>query len=243
MTDGIDDLSARPDRAAQLPDAVLLAVNRLWTIARAFSNTAHDVNNALQVIAGSAELLEARDLDPAVRRRVETIRAEAGRAAVAIGQLLSYSRATPGAAQSIDVSAVVEDAVAMRAASASRRRVVVSFEPGDRSSRMAFADPAAATQIVLNLLLVAEDLVAGQQNARVVARLAAVESGVEIRIEVSSDGGTGETAAPGDPDVDAMTSARQWWAAETIATTQAGHIRKEPSPRGQVLILHLNQNR
>ena len=65
--------TSRPAVTKGLPDEALQEVNRLWTIARAFSNTAHDVNNALQVIAGSAELIEARELDPALRDRKSVV--------------------------------------------------------------------------------------------------------------------------------------------------------------------------
>lgn len=92
VADPSDLRASRPALAAGLPDDALQEINRLWTIVRVFSNTAHDVNNALQVIAGSAELLEARDLDSAVRRRVETIRVEAAKAAITINRLLTYAR-------------------------------------------------------------------------------------------------------------------------------------------------------
>jgi hypothetical protein len=54
----------RPSLAAAVPDESLEEINRLWTIARAFANTAHDVNNALQVIAGNAEFASTQALEP-----------------------------------------------------------------------------------------------------------------------------------------------------------------------------------
>ena len=55
-----------------------LTLNRLATIARLVAGAAHEVNNALQVIGGSAELLQNRtDLPETVQKTLTSIRAQA----------------------------------------------------------------------------------------------------------------------------------------------------------------------
>lgn len=241
MHDVPDDLTARPPLAGRVPDATLTEINRLWTIVRAFSNTAHDVNNALQVIAGSAELLEARELDPAVRRRVETIRAEAARAATTINRLLTYARGEPVASQVIDLWPVVEGAVAMRAASASRHRIVLALdrpEASDRKPCWARVDLGRTTQALLDLLLAAEDVVARRRGARIAVGLDGSADGIQVRIAASCD----EEISGGQVDADdrlALTAHAQMWAAASLATAQAGSLQIELGGKGRILTLTL----
>ena len=56
----------------------VISLNRLATVARVLSGTAHDVNNALQIIGGSAELLEGQPgLAEPARRALTRIRSQA----------------------------------------------------------------------------------------------------------------------------------------------------------------------
>jgi signal transduction histidine kinase len=71
----------------------LVEVNRLRIVARVVSNAAHDINNALQVIGGSAEMLGMRStLGPAEQRRVQVIAAQAERIAATLACLSSITR-------------------------------------------------------------------------------------------------------------------------------------------------------
>lgn len=222
MHDRSDEPAARPAAAGDLPDAALLEINRLWTIVRAFSNTAHDVNNALMVIAGSAELLEARELEPPVRKRVETLRAEAARAATAVERLLTYARAEGGVVQLIEVWPIVETAAAMRAASAGRRRIALTLAGHDGTAARARADATRLLQAVLDLLLAAEDAVAGRRGARIVVSVAVAAAMVHVRVAASSEEGTDAVVASAPGAL--LTAAAQVWSAGAIAGQLGGEI-------------------
>src|SRR3954469_2425921 len=125
----IDPRTVRPALAAGVADEALEEINRLWTIVRAFSNAAHDVNNDLQVIAGNAELLAGRELDPTVRRRVQAIREQAVAPPPTFNRPLSYSRSDPAAPAAVDACQVLAEAVAMRRSSLHRARIAVTSEP------------------------------------------------------------------------------------------------------------------
>ena len=74
-----------------------LTLNRLATIARLVAGAAHEVNNALQVIGGSAELLQNRtDLPEAVQKTLTRIRDQAARAASAMTGVVALSRPSVG---------------------------------------------------------------------------------------------------------------------------------------------------
>lgn len=218
-----------------MSDAALEEVNRLWTIVRAFSNTAHDVNNALMVIAGSAELLEARELEPAVRKRVETVRAEAARAATTITRLLTYAQSPSGTPQRTDLWPVVESAVAMRAASANRHRIVLNVERPDAAPCWATIDVARTTQALLDVLLAAEDIVARKKNARLVVTVKGSGSVVQVAAAASCDEpGSFEREAE---ERDSLTAAAQLWAASALAQAQGGAINIAKTDRGATLTL------
>lgn len=216
----------RPLQTEGLPDDALEEINRLWTIVRAFSTTAHDVNNALQVIAGSAELLESRDLDPAIRRRVEAIRVESGKAAQTIDRLLSYARAPRQPAQSLDLWTIVDSAVALRMASLGRLRIALSV---DRSAQVPVQVSGQATKVLqalLDLLLIAEDNLAGRARARIAVRVGVESNFGYVTIETSAD--HGERTQEGSADVgrtaETLTKDAQGWAAARIARAHGGEI-------------------
>ena len=228
----------RPPQAAGLPDDTLEEINRLWTVARAFSNTAHDVNNALQVIAGSAELLEARDLDPAVRRRIETIRAETGKAAATINRLLSYARAPRQAAVRLDVWPLIDTAVSLRTASVARGRISLVVERADSAPVWVDGEGAKILQTLLNMLLEAEDRIAGCRGAQIVVGVQVADAGVRVHVASSFKGERlGADQAPdespnqaqderteGAGSVAAVMAGAQLWAAAYVASTQGGRV-------------------
>jgi len=187
MSDPVDLAAARPSEAEGLPDETLEELNRLWTVVRAFSTTAHDVNNALQVIAGSAELLEARELDPAVRRRVEIVRQESGKAAATINRLLDYVRAPRQQPERLDVWPLLDAAIGMRQASIGRSRIALAVNRDAAQPAWIVAERGGTIQTLLNLLLIAEAHVAGRVKAR-----------IEVTVEPSPDGVAATLATSGD---------------------------------------------
>ena len=105
----------------------LLEVNRLRLISRIVSNAAHDINNALQVIGGSAEMLGIRStLGPSEQRRVQAIGTQAERIAATLEGLSSVTRSDDGGRQLLDLTRVAEDAVALTAFSLNRARISVT---------------------------------------------------------------------------------------------------------------------
>src|SRR4051812_13757873 len=88
--------------------ATIEELNRLKVVARALANMAHDVNNALQIISGSVELLDSRpDLDPGVQRRIQIIGTHAARAAATVRELSAYAREDEQGPLHTDLSGVV----------------------------------------------------------------------------------------------------------------------------------------
>ena len=183
-----------PEIPHTLPDDALDEINRLWTVARVYSNTAHDVNNALQVISGSAELLLSREgLDERTTRRLSAIRVQAGRAAAMIGGLLSYVRETDEAADTIDLALAVGQATAMRAASLGRAEIQVEVTRSQDEPFMVSVQWRKTLQLLLNLFLMAEARIAPGRSGRIDVRLD--RAGGSIALTISSHQGDGEPRA------------------------------------------------
>ncbi len=233
-----DDAFERPALAASLPDQAIEEVNRLWTVVRAFSNTAHDVNNAMQVIAGNAELLEARDLDPAVRKRVEVIRSEAARVSTTINRLLQYARERGLASQLLDLWPFAEHAISMRLSSANRRRVIVSLERADERPFFAVFETTRTVQLILDLLLAAEDWAVGRRSAKVVMRLERRDQAIVLTVVASGDAdeaGQREARRAGSP----LTAGAELWTAAYLASAQHGQLSMEDGDSRRTFTLTL----
>jgi C4-dicarboxylate-specific signal transduction histidine kinase len=156
-------------------------------VTRAFSNTAHAVNNALQVVSGSAELLEAAGgLPPPALRRVQAIRTQSGRAAAAIDGLLSYARGAGPRTASLDLCRILDLVIELRAHSLSRARITVAFTRPEEGSCVILAEPGKLVQLLLNLLLMVEAEVAVRADARI--GIAAERLPSHVRLVITAQG-------------------------------------------------------
>ncbi len=224
VSDPADLTSLRPRQAHGLSDETLEALNHLWTVVRAFSNTAHDVNNALQVIAGNAELLEARELDPAVRRRVEIVRTESGKAAATISRLLDFARGSRQPSQRFDLWPLVDAVVAMRLSSVGRGRITLTVDREGAQPAFIVGESFKVQQLLMDLLLTAEDRVAGRAKARITVSVTREGRGVSVAIRSSSEAADvdGPDTSDALPAPDGLTRDAQLWAAAYLAALDGG---------------------
>src|SRR6185369_15069077 len=137
-----------------------LTLNRLATIARLVAGAAHEVNNALQVIGGSAELLQNRtDLPEPVQKTLSRIRDQATRAASAMTGVVALSRAQPERAM----------------------QLVVPSMP-----QLVSGHQLHLLQAALNMIQNAEQALAPRRSGCI--RVAVVEDGDSVVLRVSDDG-------------------------------------------------------
>lgn len=189
--------------------AWLERANRLSLIARVVSSTVHDVNNALQVIGGSAELLEmAPGASDAVLRRGQAIGTQAKRASALLNDLSAFVRDARDRPEPVGLHAVASHALAMRHYSLSKLRVTTAVE-GDEVS--VAVNPRELLQVLLNLVINAEQALATTPDARL--RVVIEREGDQAAVVVE-DNGSG--VAPGD--LAALFDAR------TTAPNEAGDL-------------------
>jgi len=223
----------------------LLEVNRLRIVARVVSNAAHDINNALQVIGGSAEMLGLRStLGPAEQRRVHAIASQAERIAATLEGLSSITRSDSGGRQMVDLARLADDAVALRAFSLSRARIIVTIDRPSGVSCVVPADRRRLLQVFLNLLLNVEKALTGRP-----------ESSLHIRFERSDrdwsvlfiDSGPGLGADERTRLADAATrpvlgsglSGFGLWLSARIAEQHGGHLDVDDAATGTSIRIRL----
>jgi C4-dicarboxylate-specific signal transduction histidine kinase len=162
--------------------------NLLAIAAQLLPNAIHDVNNALQVITGSAELLDlAAGADEEVRRRGLAIRSQAGRATTILNELMAFTRDSSDRSQRLPVRPVIERALALRRYSLPKFGIKSSLD----GEETALGNSRYLLQIVLNVLINAEQALAGRPGGRIAIEIARSAEPVLVTI---SDNGPGLSA-------------------------------------------------
>lgn len=172
-----------------------LTLNRLATIARLVAGAAHEVNNALQVIGGSAELLQNRtDLPEPVQKTLTRIRDQAARAASAMTGVVALSRAQPdGGTYLVDVCDIATRAVELRRYSIGRADLTVQLDV-PTEPQLVTGHRLHLLQATLNMIQNAEQVLAPRRSGHI--HVAVVDDGDHVVLRVSDDG-------PGVPAADA----------------------------------------
>jgi two-component system, cell cycle sensor histidine kinase and response regulator CckA len=137
----------------------LRQADRLESVARLAGGVAHEANNQMTVVLGSAAFLLRRIHDDTAIQDLEQIRDAAQRTAAITQQLLAFSRRQMLQLQLVDLNAVVRklEPVLQRALGETSR-VVVRLAPDLGAVK---ADPRQLDQVLLNLTFNARDAMQG----------------------------------------------------------------------------------
>jgi signal transduction histidine kinase len=230
---------------AELTPDDVVALNRLVTIARVLAGTAHDINNALQVIGGSAELLEAQaETSEPARRAFVRIRGQSARAAAAVDDVLRFARDRSDQAAVLALRDTVAQAAAMRLFLVRRAGVVLEFDAGQSPAARVRGRVGQLEQLVLNLIINAEQALAGQCDGTIALSLAEESGDAVLRV---CDNGPGLAEGLGDRAFDPFVSTRAradgpglgLAAARIIARAHLGDLTMETRAPGCCATLRL----
>ena len=159
---------------------------RLVSIGELAAGVAHEINNPLTVVIGFSEILLAKDLPEPEGSRVQRIYSEAQRAAKIVQNLLSFARRREPEKRYVDVAAILERALELKAYDFKVSNIqVVSEWATDLPHTM--VDEHQLVQAILNIMTNAEQAMMksndeGEMGIRV------GRSGDRIRISISDDG-------------------------------------------------------
>ena len=181
--------------ASRPPAEWLERVNRHALLARLMSATVHDVNNLLQVVSGSAEVLAMDPTPEAVTRRTTSIVAQAGQATAALQALAAFARdpGSPGGHRDrVRPRAVADQAVALHLDALRKARIAVTVE-GDEVDCAGSAE--GVLQVLLNLIVNAEQALADRAGAALAVRVSATAEAVSVAVADNGPGLTRDQAA------------------------------------------------
>lgn len=165
----------------------LLRINRWALGASVVRGTVHSVNNLLQAIGGQAELLAQRIGDPdEIPKRAERMSVATNRAAEYMRELAAVGREVPEAIDRTDVRHAIDRALALREYDLRRARIAFDIESAAGPLPQIRIDHQALAVILLNLLLNAEQALAGVADARITVVLA--RSGDRGSVSVRDNG-------------------------------------------------------
>src|SRR5262245_36346843 len=169
----------------------LLLLNRAATVARLLAGVAHEVNNALQVIGATAELLEDRPgLPDSIVKGLQRIRSQGARAAGAVSEVLSFTREKADLRSRVNLRDIVSRAVALRTYSIARAGLTIGLDAPE-AIFIVEGNRAQIQQAVLNLIANAEQALAGIRGGAI--RVEMANDGPHVLVRVADNG-------PGVPD-------------------------------------------
>jgi signal transduction histidine kinase len=155
----------------------LRQINRLATAARMVASLAHELNNSLQVVSGLVELLGDRtDVPAEALARIQKIGGQTDKATAAIRQVIAYTRELGQETGAVNLSALAEQALALRRYNLGRAGITATADLPPEPATIT-GDGRAVLQVLLNLVLNAEEALANQPQR-------------QLRIGVRSENGT-----------------------------------------------------
>ena len=138
----------------------LLQAEKLAVLGQTISGVAHELNNPLATILTWAERLSQRPVDDQTRRGLETILSESERAAKIVRNLLTFARKRHTTRAMVDLNNVVRETLALRSYEQRLSNITI-LDALPAGLPNVFADPHQIQQVLLNLIINAEQAMIG----------------------------------------------------------------------------------
>ena len=161
-----------------------LRQERLAAVGQLVSGVAHEINNPLQAILGSTEILQRQlGLPAAVREESAFIQAQAIRMREIVRSLARFSDPRLSMAEPVDLRDVVAEVHQLRARELDAAGIAFSID--NSSTRLVHAGFADLTQVLLNLVINAEQALRPSPvpGARIVVRILDVDRRVRCEVD------------------------------------------------------------
>lgn len=233
---GSDTLTVQAaHRALALEDLAYL--NRMTTVGQVLPNVAHELNNALQIISGTVEVLAMRQGLPAdATEKLSRIGAQAARATDMLRQLVTFARRDDAGVAIVDVVKLAERSVAFRRFHLGRAGITVTVGGCGHGQALARADGNHVQQVLLNLIINAEHSLEGIRDGRVEVTIERRDGAIEVRVADNGAGMPADLAARvTDPffTTKATAAGLGLTVAGALARAQGGSLRLEPGESGR----------
>jgi len=171
----------------------LLQAEKLAALGQTISGVAHELNNPLATILTWAERLTQRSVDEQTKRGLETILSESERAAKIVRNLLTFARKRHTTRAMVNLNQVVRETLALRSYEQRISNIAI-LEALAAGLPEVFSDPHQIQQVLLNLIINAEQAMLGAHGrGTLIVRTWHEADRDAVILEVNDDG-------PGVPD-------------------------------------------
>ncbi len=167
-------------------EAQLQRAERLASLGQLVSGVAHEINNPAAIISGVAQTLLLEPLSAEQREMAQTMYDEAIRIGGITTNLLTFARGSGSARTVVDLNDAVRRTLALRRFHHTSQGIRVTAEL-DPDAPHVWANPPEVLQLVLNLVLHAEDAV-GHVPAERTITLRTRSQGPVVRLECADSG-------------------------------------------------------
>ncbi len=169
-------------------EAQLQQAEKLTAMGQLVSGVAHEINNPAAIISGFAQTLLLDDLKPEHRDMLQMVYDEATRIGRITSNLLAFARAGGKQRTLVDLNDIVRRTFALRSYHLSTLNITVSLQL-DRDDPKIWADASELQQVLLNLLINAEQaLVTVEPPRTITVRTRAGEHEAVLEIADSGPG-------------------------------------------------------
>jgi signal transduction histidine kinase/CheY-like chemotaxis protein len=168
----------------------LLHAQRLAAVGELVAGVAHELNNPLAAVVGTADLLRCRPLDDRLGERLERISIQAQRAGRIVRALLTLARQTAPEWTPVALNALLDEVVDLCAYELRRARVSVARRFGHDLPPIV-ADPVQLQQVFTNLCLNAAEAMRDAHGEGVLTLATRWDPGERRAIVAVSDDGPG----------------------------------------------------
>ena len=156
---------------------------RLAAVGLLVSGVAHELNNPLQAILGTAELLEQHpEIGNSLLDEVAFVKTQAGRAREIIRNLSRFSSQQSGPPSPIDLRDVIAEVIQLKRRDLDNAAIELQVE--ESSARRVYATFTELEQVTLNFVINAQQSIesSGRQKGRILIRLS--DAGRRVCLEV-----------------------------------------------------------
>jgi PAS domain S-box-containing protein len=164
----------------------LVRGERLSALGEFVSGVAHEINNPLQSIIGSLELVLDQHIEPALRGDIERARFEAGRAGRIVRNLLRFVRQAPNERLLLDLNEIVKATIGVRAYELELAGIQIREDYAPLLP-LVLANREDIQQVILNLVINAQQAMSNPEGTRVLS-LRTFMAGADAVLEVGDTG-------------------------------------------------------